>query len=201
MTSSEPSSFTAPDQAVRAYLEFVRDPSTARDNAAIEASKSELAGSSDLLEQLRLISQVERLERADGEGLRQAFVRSAKSWASANNVSVSAFRQLGVNDIVLAESGFDLGNGRKGRGAAKASSTSDRNRPRANSVSSASIREWALKESGSFTMAEVMAGAGGSLMTVKKVVSQMVQAQELQSLGQIAKAGVRGRAPEHFQHA
>jgi hypothetical protein len=186
--------------AVRKYLEFVRDPATARDDAAISSTQAELQRTTDVLDRVRLLSKLERLEQADGEALRQGFVKHARLWSAVNHATVAAFRGLGVNDIVLAEAGFDLGRGKRAGGKSKAASGGIR-RPRAESVSSASIRQWALSQPGSFTMAEVMAGAGGSLMTVKKVTSEMVSAHELRSLGQIANPGVRGRAPERFEKA
>ncbi len=193
----------ASELAVRKYLEFVRDPATARDDAAITSTQGELQRTTDVLDRVRLLSKLERLEQADGEGLRQGFVKHARLWSAVNHATVAAFRGLGVNDIVLAEAGFDLGRGKRGGAKSKSAGrlSGGAGRPRAESVSSASIRQWALAQSGSFTMAEVMAGAGGSLMTVKKVTSEMVAAHELRSLGHIATPGVRGRAPERFEKA
>ncbi len=190
---------TTPDDAVRAYINFLKDPSSARDTAAISATQASLSSSHDVLENLRLLTVLERLELADGQALRSAFVKQAKTWATTNDVSVAAFRSLGVNDIVLAEAGFDLGRGKKG--AKKATSTNNSGLPRAASVSSSSIRQWALNQAGSFSMADCVAGAGGSLMTVKKVVSELVASTELRSVGQRATPGTRGRAPEYFQKA
>lgn len=197
---SEPHAPTvdAGELAVRKYLEFVEDPSTARDTQAIADAQAELAKSTDVIERLRLTTKVERLELADGEALRRDFVKHARLWAAGNRVSVSAFKQLGVNDIVLAEAGFDLG-----RRPVKAGKGAKTSRPdgqaRAASVSSASIRQWMMTRQGSFSMAEAMTGAGGSLMTVKKVVSELVASNQIRSLGHIASPGTRGRAPERFE--
>jgi hypothetical protein len=202
MSTSENKSVAsdASELAVRKYLEFVRDPATARDDAAISAAQAELQRTTDVLDRVRILSSIERLEKADGEALRQGFVKHARLWSAVNHATVAAFRSIGVNDIVLAEAGFDLGRGKRAGGKSKSAPGAAR-RPRAESVSSASIRQWALSQHGSFTMAEVMAGAGGSLMTVKKVMSEMVSAHELRSLGQVANPGVRGRAPERFEKA
>ncbi len=200
---SEPSASTADvgELAVRKYLEFVEDPSTARDAAAIAEAQGELAKSTDVIERLRLATKVERLEQADGEALRRDFVKHARLWAAGNRVSVSAFKQLGVNDIVLAEAGFDLGRRpiKSAKGTTRAQGSRPDGAPRAASVSSATIRDWVLAHNGSFSIAEAMTGAGGSLMTVKKVVSELVASNRIRSLGQIASPGTRGRAPERFE--
>ncbi len=163
---------------------------------------------------MKLYAAIERAEQADGEAIRAAFVRHAKPWAEEHGVTVSAFRQLGVSDIALAEAGFDLGFGRRpGRlparsaapaprraaPAAAAGSAAPVKRPRAQSVSADDIRAWVLERTEPFTLAQVMAGAGGSLGTVNKVIDDLVGVGQVRRLGADPAHHGRGRAPFRYE--
>jgi hypothetical protein len=213
MTSDQPvahqpdNSGSASDQsdpgslAVRRFLEFLQHPESARDDAAIARIEAQLAQTTDVLSRLQLLSELDRAKKVDGAPLLEDFVKHARMWAAVNRVTVSAFRQLGVSPVVLAQAGFDLGNGtiadraRKG----KAATPSAPRAPRNPSASSASIAAWMTATRESFTLADAMAQAGGSLMTVKKVAQHLLDEGQLRSLGHIPTPGARGRAPERFE--
>lgn len=198
-----------PETAVRRYLQFVEDPSTARDEALLGRLRHQLASATDPIEKLKLIAQIEQAEQADGEAIRTAFVRHARAWADEHGVTVSAFRQLGVSDIALAEAGFDLGFARRsaprparagsprtgspgvGRGPAGPSGSRTRG-------SADDIRSWMLAHESGFTLAQAMAGAGGSLGTVKKVVDDLVAVGQIRNLGADPDHRGRGRAPHRY---
>ena len=198
-----------PESAVRRYLQFVEDPSTARDEALLGRLRHQLASATDPIEKLKLIAQIEQAEQADGESIRTAFVRHARDWAEEHGVTVSAFRQLGVSDIALAEAGFDLGFARRsaprparagspragspGVGRASAGPSGPRTRGSADD-----IRSWVLAHESAFTLAQAMAGAGGSLGTVKKVIDDLVAVGQIRNLGPDPDHRGRGRAPHRY---
>jgi hypothetical protein len=188
------------DEAVRRYLEFVADPESARDDALVARLEAQLADTTNVLVRVRLLSDIERAKQIDGAPLLDAFVQYARVWAETNQVTVNAFKSMGVSQVVLAQAGFDLGHGSILDGRAKSGGAGTRapRAPQSPSVSSSVVKEWMLKQPGSFTIAQAMAGAGASMMTVKKAATELVAAQGLRSLGHQAVAGVRGRAPEHF---
>lgn len=190
---------------MRRYLQFVDDPTTARDEALIERLRHQLGSATDPIERLKLLTAIEHAESADGEAIRAAFVACARGWAAEHGVSVSAFRQLGVSDIALAEAGFDLGFGSKRSrsvsrpGGRPAEPPTRAAKPRAAKVSADDIRAWVLDRTEPFTLAQVMAGPGGSLGTINKVVD------DLSAIGQVRKLGTdpshrgRGRAPFRYE--
>jgi hypothetical protein len=187
--------------AIRRYLEFVANPDSARDDAAIEQLESQLAVTSHMLGRLRLLSDIERAKQVDGAPLLDEFVKHARMWAASNRITVDAFKAMGVSQVVLAQAGFDLGHGSihdRSAKTAAGSTRGPRRAPQGPSVSSSVVKDWMLGQPGSFTIAQAMAGAGASMMTVKKAANELVAAQRLNSLGQLAVPGVRGRAPEHF---
>jgi hypothetical protein len=186
------------EEAVRRFLQFLSDPTIARDDALVAELQRNLDMATDVIDRLKLIQAVKDAEAADGSNIRAAFVQHAKAWAATNRISVAAFRELGVNDIALAEAGFDLGFGRgrqASKGAKGTAGSSVPAKPRAASVSSEDIRNWMLAQEAPFTLAMVMHSAGGSLGTVNKAVEDLISAGKARNLGKDPKHSGRGRAP------
>ena len=188
---------TNAESAVRKFLEFVADPVSARDEQLISGLRDQLGTARDPIAKLKLLAALDRAEKADGEALRRAFVLNARSWATDNAIPVRAFRELGVNDIVLAEAGFDLGSGRPVRRAGGGAPT-QASKLRAKSVGSDEIRHWALEQAQPFTLNHVMVGVGGSLGTITKVVDDLVATGQLAKLGPVPNHSGRGRAPHQY---
>ena len=198
---------TPAESAVRKFLEFVADPASARDEPLIAGLRDQVGTAKDPIAKLKVLAALDRAERADGEALRKAFVDHAQAWADEHAIPVRAFRELGVNDIVLAEAGFDLGSGRavnrrRAQGGASRSATTKARvtsgRPRARSVSADDIRAWLVEQRQPFTLSQVMSGAGGSLGTITKVVDDLVHSGRLVKLGPAPDHRGRGRAPHQY---
>ena len=194
MSESTTDTAATSEAAIRRYLDFVADPTSVVDQARIASLEAELSGSKDLIQQLHIHGSLEKARRADGEAVRAGFVKHARSYAAAHDIPVSAFRSLGVSDIALAEAGFDLGFGNRGKGAAKASGA----RQRAPKVSQSTIRSHILAVKGSFTLNDIMGDAGGSIGTVNTVVKDMIGEGLLKSNGPDADHQGRGRAPIRY---
>ncbi len=188
------------EQAIRRYLQFLANPESVRDDQRIAQLEAQLVGVADVVARLRLLSDIERVKQVDGAPLLDAFLQHARTWATANQVTVGAFKALGVSAVVLAEAGFDLGHGSihdRGRASGQGA-RGQRRAPQAPSVSGSVVKQWMLDQPASFTIAQAIAGAGASMMTVKKAATDLVAEQRIRSLGQQVIPGVRGRAPEHF---
>ena len=185
------------EQAVRRYLEFLADPSSAINGGRVAELEAALAGSSDVIAKLKLHGELERARQGDVAELRSAFARHARSWAQRNDVGVEAFRALGVSDIALAESGFDLG-----RNVARAKSVPANRAPRAarsSNVSSSTVRDAMLAQTGTFTLGRIMADAGGSSGTIRKVADELEAAGRVRNEGADPSHSGRGRAPHLFR--
>ena len=128
------------------------------------------------------------------EAVRAGFVKHARSYAATHDIPVSAFRSVGVSDIALAEAGFDLGFGNRGKSAVKSSAA----RQRAPKVSQSTIRSHILAVKGSFTLNDIMGDVGGSIGTVNTVVKDLIGEGLLKSKGPDADHQGRGRAPIRY---
>ena len=184
------------EQAVRRYLEFLADPAVAVDGARVAQLETALASSNDVIAKLKLHGELERARQGDVAELRSAFARHARAWAQRHDVSVEAFRALGVSDIALAESGFDLGRSIRAKSTPVARAGRAQ---RSSNVSATTIREAILGRAGTFTLASVMAEAGGSPGTIRKVVDELEADGRVRNEGADPQHSGRGRSPHLFR--
>lgn len=193
--STAESDILEPEGAVRLYLTWLEDPQQLVDRTKVESLQSQYDTTQDPIERLRLLGQLERARVADAAQLEADFVRMAGSWAAENDVPGSAFRTLGVSDDVLEAAGLDSrGRSRRSRSAGSASRAR-----RAKAVSTETLRAWMLGRSGPFTVADVTSAAGGSPMTAKKALDELIDAGQAERLGPVADWRGRGRAPTAYQ--
>jgi hypothetical protein len=195
------SEHTEHEVAVRRYLQSRRDPSTLIDSVEIDRLQQQIDTSGDPIEQLRLMSQLERAKQVDLSHIEHDFIRCAKQWAEANDVSVSAFRTLGVPEATLRAAGLISGSGRKpGRPKADRSARAPRSSGRSSgNVSIEQVKAHVGSLSERFTLNDVVDGVKASSMTVRKAVTEMVDAGQVRRLGPAQDHAGRGRAPIEYQ--
>jgi hypothetical protein len=189
--------------AVRLYLMWLENPDQLVDGDRISQLEREYGKAKDPLERLRLLGKLDKARQADITQLEADFVAAARPWAARNGVPAAAFRELGVSEEVLAAARID-GVASRGRGRGRGAG-SRRREPgaipgrRAKAVSSDTLRTWMLERSAPFTVAQVTSAVGGSPMTVKKTVDELVAAGRVEHLGPVTDWTGRGRAPNAYQ--
>jgi len=115
------------------------------------------------------------------------------NWADTTGIPASAF-ELKVPAEVLKESGFDVAVSSRRRSGGGT-------RQRAKAVSAEEIKTWILDQKGTFLLADVINGAGGSQATVRKAVDELVEAGQVEKLGPVPNYAGRGRAPLQYSHS
>jgi len=187
----------AAESAVRDYLRALKDPSSLRDEAAINDLTKRLESSDDALERLRLRQQLLDAEAPDVQRLEEAFVTHAKAWADDIPISVNAFSAEGVAPDVLRRAGFPVsgGNGRRGR-APRAGAAP---RTRRSRVTVEEVR--AAIPDGTFTIKTLQEISGASPAVVRKVVAEEESAGRLRSEGTDPDHRGPGRAPVLYRKA
>ena len=188
------------ETAVRRYLQWLTDPSALRDTDRLADLESELADTADPIDRLKLLSSIERLSKVDGDEVKMGFIRHARDWAVANEVSVGAFRALGVEDVMLEAAGLVERSARRQRssGATSGGSTAapaGKTGSRAPMVPIATIIDHVRGIAVPFTLTDVMGAVGGSPATVRKAVEQLVSEGTVRSEGPATNHHARGRAP------
>ncbi len=181
--------------AIRRYLQWLGDPNSIVDTAAIDAAEQTVRQTTDVIEKLKALSRVENLRAGDSASVRQAFLAHAKSWGDANEISAASWIRLGVPPEVLREAGI-TGN----RASARASTTST---PRAKSagVSVPEISAHVRTLTEPFVLTDIADSVGGSPMTVRKAVDQLVADGTVRRLGPDPQHNGRGRAPIRYETA
>jgi hypothetical protein len=174
------------DDAVRRYLDALRDPSLLVDHDAIEETRSRLAEESDTLERVRLQQRLIDVQSPSADRYEDDFVTHAQAWSAEHEVGVKAFQEEGVPTEVLRRAGFQVTGGRRGR---RASSGTRRKR-----VSSEDVRS-AIPATGTFTAKSLQETSGASAGVVRKVITEEEEGGRLQSKGTDPDHSGPGRAP------
>lgn len=186
-----------PEAAVRSYLLSLRDPSALVDQEAIDALSRQAAETTDPIEQLRLLTRLERAKAVDPAHYEHQFIRCAKQWAEANDVSTAAFRSLGVPEATLRAAGLVAGSSRPTGPRQARRSTGGSGR--APSVSTEQVKAHVRGLTGTFTMAAVVEAVHGSEITVRKAIAELVDAGSVRNLGPDPHHHGRGRAPLRYE--
>ena len=184
------------EAAIRNYLLFLEDPSKLIDHALIDDLHAKAEAAADPIQRLKLYAELERAKRTDDGAYKLDFILHAKSWAESNNVSAGAFKQLGVKDDVLKSAGLLDDAGRHGRRTRKQES-----QPGRASVSAETIKSHVRSLRGRFTLADIQAGVGGSPMTIRKGVQELIDGGVIRRIGPMPEWSGRGRAPIVFERS
>lgn len=188
------------ETVVRHYLQSLKDPSALIDNDKIAKLKAKIDSEQDPIAKLRLMSDLERAENIDTSHVEHSFIRCAKQWADANEISVAAFRNLGVPETVLRAAGMVPGGSRKpGRPKAERAPRGNRGPRSGGNVTIEQVKAHVATLPARFTLNDVAAGVGASSMTIRKAVTEMVDAGTVNKLGPAIDHGGRGRAPIEYQ--
>lgn len=173
------------DDAVRAYLRHSRDPdAVAVDTAELD---DKINASDDPLERLAL--QNARIEASKpGPRLEADFITHARAWADDHHVSAQAFLAEGVDAAVLTKAGLLPGRG-------------TRTPRRSRRVSTEEIRKAVTGRRKPFTIKDIQDASRGSAGTVRKVVTEMIDAGTLTQLGPDPDHAGPGRAPTLYRKA
>jgi hypothetical protein len=182
------------ESAIRNYLLFLEDPAKLIDHELIDQLQNKAKAATDPIQRLKAYSELERAKRTNDSAYKLDFILHAKTWAEANNVSAAAFRQLGVKDDVLKSAGLIAQDTRRARKMGTPDTHSGRS-----SISAETIKSHIRSLHGRFTLADIHAGVGGSPMTVRKGVQELVDDGAITRIGAMPEWSGRGRAPIVFE--
>lgn len=175
-----------PEMAVREYLLFLENPEQLVDHESIESLKAAVTSATDPIEKLKALARLEKAQQPAEGSYREAFIRSVKAWAETNGVPTSAFLSMGVERSVLRDAGL-LGSSRSAR------------RPSARSTTVDDIKRGVMARHDAFTLAAIAADVGGSPMTVRKAVNQLIEKGHVEREGPRPDWSGPGRAPILFR--
>ena len=184
------------DSEVRSYLVAITDPQSLIDMREVERLERAAEDTNDPIEKLKVLTSLERSRRVDISALEQAFVIAARRWAEENGIDPVAFRAFGVDERVLVKAGLSS--------ADQTPAAVRRGQPRAvppgtRQVRVEVVRNHIKRRSGSFSLADIAAAVGGSPMTIRRAVTDLISEGKLERLGADPGHTGRGRAPIHYR--
>ena len=187
---------TEAEAAVRRYLAYLDDPSSAVDQQAVVAAEAAFAAATDPLERLHAAADLEAARSADAGAIEDDFVRHARAYGEAEGIPASAFAAVGVPAEVLERAGLSLpAAGRSARGGARRASG-----PRSPQVPVSQIKAAVSQLPKRFTLAQLAERAGGgSPATVRKAVEELIGEGRVSSLGPATDHKGPGRAPTLYE--
>lgn len=193
---SDTSSTAVPEEtAVREYLVWITEPSQLIDADLVSQLEQEAARVTDPIARLKALSRLEQARAVDGERYKLNFIKHAKQWADDNQITAAAFRALGVDDTILRAAGIGLATPGRRPTARRAGSPTGSGSTTIRSVSTGEIKAEVSAWLGEFTLADVVTKVGGSPMTVRKAVADLVEQGVVHRLGPLQDHSGRGRAP------
>lgn len=171
-----------PEEAVRRYLGYLRDPASLVDHDTVTALAAKLDETTDVVERLALRKQLEQASTGDEAAVRDAFVAHAKAWADEHGITVSAFQAEGVPDDALAEAGLVAGRPRSPRPPRS---------PAADAVRNALPKH----KHETVTVQSLAKQTGASVDTVRSVIKQEIKAGRIKAAGPDPRHTAPGRPP------
>lgn len=182
------------EQVVRKYLAYLEDPSVLRDDDAIATAQRAADEASDVVDRLKALSEVERLQDPSAESLHADFIRVVRSWADSEDITSGALMKLGVAPGVLREAGYPVG------GSSDARDKTITRRTRAPGVSIEAVRG-SVPAEGTFTTKQLQEASGASPGTVRKAMAAMLEDGTILDRGLAADWPGPGRVPTLYERA
>lgn len=185
------------EDGIRSYLESLgKSNKPVVDREAVRELKAQVRGSSDPIEQLRLLAALEDAEAGslpDLEGEKAVFVGNAKEWAESEGIPVSAFQALKVPDDVLREAGFTVASGSGARSASRSSGS------RAPSLPLEDVLAAAKKLGARWKLSDLGDALGREAATVRNYVTKLIEDGSVREIGDDPDHDGRGRAAKLYE--
>lgn len=192
-----PAVTTTPEEAVRTYMAFVRDPGALRDEHAVAELEAMIERTDNSPAQKRLRRWLLDLRRPSAASREQAFIEHATAWADAAGVSGRAFAAEGVPTAVLRRAGFrDFADGERSPRRRRTTSIGRATGRRA-PVTSDEVR--AAIPPDAFTVKRLQELSGASAATVRRVIRDEVQAANLTACAADPDHSGPGQAPTMYE--
>jgi hypothetical protein len=194
---ARPADPVSPEGAVRLYLMYLEDPQSLRNDAEISRLEEDAARAKDPIDRARALAALHRARNVDGETYRADFVRHAKTWADDNDIPAAVLSEMGVPDEDLAEAGLVARPTPPMRVIRLPRAGPPKTR--AKQVRLETIVDFVLGLTGTFVLSDIQKDVGGSPMTVRKAVEELVRRGEVERLGPQENWSGKGRAPNVYR--
>jgi len=194
---AKPSDPVSPEGAVRLYLMYLDNPEGLRNEAEIKSLEDDVAKAKDPIDKARALAALHRARNVDGSSYRADFVRYAKAWADDNDIPAAVLAEMGVPQADLADAGLIAPRTPPMR-VTKLPRVGPP-KTRAKQVRLETIITFVEGLTGTFVLSDIQRDVGGSPMTVRKAVEELVRRGEVERLGPQENWSGKGRAPNVYR--
>jgi hypothetical protein len=177
------------DETIRQYLRYVSDPNSLVDRDKVSALEAAAERTEDLLERLRIYSELGQLSAIDVDAIKAKFIKHAGRWAKQNGISVEAFRRMNVPEDVLVAAKLQQKTKASRRVSISTPSNAVKRRTRVSTETILGL----VPDTGDFTVKSIAEASGASDATVRKVIMELEEQRKITQIGTERSAGARGR--------
>jgi hypothetical protein len=177
------------DETIRQYLRYLSDPNGLVDLDKVSALEAAAERTSDLLERLRIYSELGQLSAIDVDAIKAKFIKHAGRWAKQNGVSAEAFRRMNVPEEVLMAAKLL----HKTKASRRATNATPGNVAKRRSRVTTDTILALVPDTGDFTVKSIAEASGASDATVRKVIMELEEKRKITQVGTERSAGARGR--------
>jgi len=177
------------DETIRQYLRYVSDPNSLVDRDKVSALEAAAERTEDLLERLRIYSELGQLSAIDVDAIKTKFIKHAGPWAKQNGVSAEAFRRMNVPEDVLVAAKLQ----QKVKATRRVSSATPGNAAKRRTRVTTETIMGLVPATGDFTVKSIAKDSGASDATVRKVIMELEEQRKITQIGTERSAGARGR--------
>jgi hypothetical protein len=189
----------APFEAtLRRYLAYLEDESALVDEERVRELNEAIDVTSDPIERLRLLSELERASHgADAGELEGAVASGLRAWAEANAVTRGALEQVGVPASLLDRAG--MGSRGRARNGERSRRRSSRRAPR---LSADEVKAAITSQLGkTWKLSELATAIDREPATTRNYVARLVEEGWVTEVGDDPAHDGRGRAPKLYSRA
>ncbi len=177
------------DETIRQYLRYVSDPNSLVDRDKVSSLEAAAERTEDLLERLRIYSELGQLSAIDVDAIKAKFIKHAGRWAKQNGVSAEAFRRMNVPEEVLVAAKLQ----QKAKATRRVSIVTPGNVTKRRTRVTTETILGLVPATGDFTVKSIAEASGGSDATVRKVIMELEEQRKITQIGTERSAGARGR--------
>jgi hypothetical protein len=188
----------APEDHVRLYLQYLEDPDSLRDEAAIVKAESAVDKAKDPIAKVKALTALERAQAVDPDIYRHGFVTNVKAWIESSGVSVNALLQVGVPEEDLVEAGVLTAEPVRRRSAAKVSAGRG-TRSRAARLALDEVAARVPKKE--FRLAELAAAIDREPATTRNYLNKLIEQGIVAEVGDDPNHSGKGKAPKLYVRA
>jgi hypothetical protein len=188
----------SPEDHVRLYLQYLEDPDSLRDEAAIAKAEAAVDRAKDPIAKVKAITALERAQAVDPESYRHGFVTNVKAWVEIADVTATSLLQVGVPEEDLVEAGLLVAEPIRRRGRGRVATTKPTRSRAARLTLDEVVIHLPKKE---FRLTELAESIDREPATTRNYLNKLIDQGIIAEVGDDPRHSGKGKAPKLYARA